>query len=133
MTAKHWTISTVKKFFQKVKSAKDAIDGFLTAFKWILTISGALYTYYSAKTMMNNSTEIQHKADTIKQVIKENKLKEDTIKIAKTICSKALDDNMDTASKYKKIAKVLYVKPIEVLGFRKDSNNIKIINKLRKR
>lgn len=107
MTAKEKTIDAIKKFFKKIKDLKDAIDGFLTAAKWVLTISGLVYTWYSTKAIMNKNTEIQHKNDTLR-------VKTDSMRIAKNVCSKAMDDNQDTAIKYKKIAKVLYVKPKEV-------------------
>ena len=113
MSPRKWTISKLKKFFAWWKDLIDSIDKVLTAYKWlraILSIAGLLSVgtnFFTVKKSMDKDVVIQQKNDTIK-------VKTDSIITAKTVCTKAMDDNPDTAKKYKKLVKVFYMKPVIV-------------------
>lgn len=131
------TIAKLKRFGNKLKSIADAVDGFLSAFKFlgrVISLIGVIYTVYSTKLVFDKNTEIQHKTDTLKMKEVTIKVKMDSIKVAKAVCAKVIDDDPDTAKKYKKLAKVFYMKPIEVKGekYMADSNSQHLLNILKK-
>ena len=128
MTPKKWTVNAFKKLFKNVAGFIDSIDKYLTAYKWLrglLSILGLIsvgihpFMYNKIK---DKDIQIIHTRDTLK-------VKSDSILVAKTVCSKAIDDNIDTAVKYKKLAKVLFMKPIEISGGKVEDSAIKAINK----
>ena len=118
MTPRKWTANAFKKVFKSIAELIDSIDKYLTAYKWLrglLSIGGlvSLGVHPFMCTELNTKdTEIMHTRDTLK-------VKSDSMRIAKTVCSKVISDNPDTVVKYKKLAKVIFVKPIEVRGVKK--------------
>lgn len=91
------TIVKLKKLFLKVKDWKDAIDGFLVAFKWVLTLIGAIsfgVHYFTYKKFVSKEDELRQKND--------------TIRITKEIIIKSSDPNPDTVVKYKNKYKRLF-------------------------
>lgn len=109
---------TLKSTYEWWGKKIDILGKFLERFKYTLTIIGLISTSLhtcTIKKIINQGTEIEHKNNTIK-------LKTDSITTAKIVCSKSIDENPDTAVKYKRIAKLFYVKPIVI---KNDSLNLK--------
>ncbi len=86
------TLKKIKNFFLKMKEYKEAVDGFLITFRWILTIVGAIsfgMHYFTAKTIISQKAEIESKNDTIKK--------------AKIAYTKVANNSYDTIIKHKKV------------------------------